>query len=274
MVIVDTHCHASPYYFEPVEVLLFQMNAAGVEKATLVQHKDNANNWYLIECARRYPGRFKVIGRVDVEQADAGSLLEGWAAEGLAGVRLRSTTRSPGEDPLAIWRKASELGLVVSCSGNEAGWASPEFRSVIEQLPNLPIVIEHLGHPARDEEPPYALYRKILALAEYPNVYIKVGGLGEICVGPNGNRPVAYDKPMQFERIPPFVSMAYEVFGARRMMWGSDFPPSASREGYANTLRFLLEHMSFCSQEDKEWIFGKTALLLFRFAESPVHPGG
>ena len=37
MMIVDTYCHALPHWFEPVEMLLHQMNANGVEKATLVQ---------------------------------------------------------------------------------------------------------------------------------------------------------------------------------------------------------------------------------------------
>ena len=29
MLIVDTHCHALPHWFEPVEVLLHQMHAKG-----------------------------------------------------------------------------------------------------------------------------------------------------------------------------------------------------------------------------------------------------
>ena len=33
MVIVDTHCHVSPYWYEPVETLLHQMNSNGVDKA-------------------------------------------------------------------------------------------------------------------------------------------------------------------------------------------------------------------------------------------------
>ena len=33
MLIVDTHCHALSYWFEPAEVLLHQMHANGVEWA-------------------------------------------------------------------------------------------------------------------------------------------------------------------------------------------------------------------------------------------------
>ena len=71
MVVVDTHVHASPYWFEPIEALLFQMNGNRVDKATLVQYRGQTDNWYLIECARRFPGRFSPVVLVDTERTDA-----------------------------------------------------------------------------------------------------------------------------------------------------------------------------------------------------------
>jgi len=82
---------------------------------------------------------------VDVKRDDALDRLEHWANEGAVGVRLPPLTRSLGGDPLAIWRKASELGLLVSSLGNVSGFASPEFESVIAEFPDMPIVIEHLA---------------------------------------------------------------------------------------------------------------------------------
>ena len=64
--------------------------------------------------------------------------------------------------------------------------------------------------------------------------------------------------------VPSLVEMAVAAFGARRLMWGSDFPPVAFREGYRNSLRWPMEHVSYDSEEDKEWIFGGTAASLFR----------
>ena len=51
----------------------------------------------------------------------------------------------------------------------------------------------------------------------------------------------------------------------QRMMWGSDFPPSAGREGYANTLRGVLEHPAFADGDDIEWVMGKTAARVWGF---------
>jgi L-fuconolactonase len=261
VIVVDSHCHALPHWFEPVEVLLHQMNANGVEKATLVQVRGQFDNRYVLECARRFPARICALVAVDTERPDAPETLAHWVGEGAVGVRLEPKVRSPGGDPLAIWRRASELGIPVSLFGSPDEFASREFEQVLTELPNLPVIVEHLGRIGRDEAAPYPRFRKILALARYPNTYIKVHGLGEICP-----RPIPFPQPMRFPNVPPFMEMAYAAFGATRMMWGSDFPPVAGREGYRNALRWPMEHIPFRDHADKEWVFGKTALSLFTFA--------
>jgi len=48
-------------------------------------------------------------------------------------------------------------------------------------------------------------------------------------------------------------------------MWGSDYPPVSRREGYDNSLKVPMDYLSGLSSEDREWIFGKTALKIWRF---------
>ena len=62
-----------------------------------------------------------------------------------------------------------------------------------------------------------------------------------------------------FDHVPPLFEMARDAFGVKRMMWGSDFPPSAAREGYANTLRGVMNHPAFAGGDDIEWVMGRTA---------------
>ena len=124
MVIVDSHCHVSPYWYEPVESLLFQMNQNGVEKAVLVQYMGQFNNEYQFQCVRGFPGRFASVVLVDARSPDAVDELERLVEQGAKGIRLRPNTRSPGDDPLAIWRKAAELKLPVSCGGTSVDFAS------------------------------------------------------------------------------------------------------------------------------------------------------
>ena len=57
--------------------------------------------------------------------------------------------------------------------------------------------------------------------------------------------------------------MAYDAFGPRRMMWGSDYPPVSGREGYRNALRGIVEHPALRTDEDREWVMGRTASEVF-----------
>src|ERR1700674_2366830 len=145
MVIVDSHCHVSDCWYEPVEVLVSQMDRNGVAHAVLIQMNGQANNAYQAACVQKYPGRFASVVIVDVERADAPTTLARVAEEGASGVRLSPKTRSPGDDPFAIWRAAARLGLAVSCGGAAADFASPKFAALVQAVPDARIVVEHLG---------------------------------------------------------------------------------------------------------------------------------
>ena len=262
MRIVDTHCHAAPGWYEPVESLLFQLDRNGVEHALLVQINGQTNNEYQFECVRRYPDRLSSVVIVDADRPDAPRELERLVARGARGVRLRPLVRSPGDDPLAIWRRASELGIPVTCGGSGPEFASDEFAELIAALPALPIIVEHLGsvNNPNGEGPPYDLRRKVFGLARFPNVSIKIHGLGEFA-----ERAMPVRDPFPFvEPIPPLLEQAYEAFGPSRMMWGSDYPPVSGREGYANALRFPMERFADKSDEERALIFGGTAASLYR----------
>jgi len=282
MVIVDTHVHTSPYWFEPIESLLCQMNSNRVDKAILAQHffywnmvdKKTAtlgknfgqeDNRYIIECSRRFPGRFSPVVQVNEEHVDAPKILKQWVKEGAEGLRLHATSRSPGKDPLAIWRASAELGLPVKCAGNFKQFASTEFNNIVKAFPEMPIIIEHLGlgRMGRDKFPTDATYPKLLSLANFPNTYIQIGGLSEFC-----RKPFPFRPPHPFDPVPPFIKMAYDAFGPSRMIWGSNFPGCSQEEGYGNTLRYVEEYLStFCNEQEREWIWGKTALSLFKFKQ-------
>ena len=68
-----------------------------------------------------------------------------------------------------------------------------------------------------------------------------------------------------FDHVPPLLELAYDAFGPRRMMWGSDYPPVSEREGYRNALHGVMDHPALRDQADREWIMGQTALNVFRF---------
>lgn len=261
MIVVDSHCHVSPVWYEPVESLLYQMDRNGVQHAVLIQVQRQFNNDYQFDCARRFPGRFAPVVVLDTTRPDATQTLAALAGQGASGVRLGAAVRSPGADPLAIWRAAADLGLTVSCAGTSAEFASDDFAELVGAFPSMPIVLEHLASVSRPDQndTDRVTREKAFALARFPNTYIKVTGLGEFC-----QRALPVTEPFPFvEPIPPYLDLVYEAFGPRRMMWGSDYPPVSGREGYQNALRLTMERFAAKSEEDRAAIFGGTALALF-----------
>jgi predicted TIM-barrel fold metal-dependent hydrolase len=260
MRIIDTHCHAGHNWFEPVETLLFEMNSNGVSEAVLIQHGGTYDNDYLFECAERFPGRFKVVVLLDPDDPDQPGTLTKLAKRGAAGVRLYPQSRVKGRDALATWKKAGELGLAVSCLGQTDMFASDEFHSLVKECSKTQIVVEHLAGAKPTTMPGDRQFRKALELARLPNTTIKVPGLGEFTA-----RPPRLAPRLRFGEVQPLFEMAYEAFGPRRMMWGSDFPPSAGREGYRNTLEGVRTHPAFSRGDDLEWVLGKTAARVWGF---------
>jgi predicted TIM-barrel fold metal-dependent hydrolase len=158
--------------------------------------------------------------------------------------------------------------MTVSVNGDVQNFASEEFERLVRELPGLRFVFEHLlgmglavigqfststgkvrPKPSDDD------YRKALRLAAYPNTYVKIGGIGELC-----------PPPFPYSSIPPYIRMAYDAFGPRRIMWASDWPPVRQREGYRNALNYTRDQLTWCSEEDLGWIFGRTALSLWKFS--------
>ncbi|MBS10304.1 MAG: hypothetical protein CME19_01710 [Gemmatimonadetes bacterium] len=252
MTIVDTHCHIGVLKYEPVESLSFMMKKSGVDKAVFIQYAGNSDNSYMIESMEAEPGKYQSAMIVDPE--DDGTALRQWAEKGIVGIRLPLDSRAKTDDPLAHWRTAAELGLVVSAPSRVAKLLGPEFKEVIETFPDLEIVIEHLAGVERGAEAPYGDFKEAMKLAERPNLSIKLPGFGEIC-----------EVPLPFEPIPPLPDLALEAFGPERVMWGSDYPPVSGREGYANSLSEPMNYFESLSEDERAWIFGKAALKIWKF---------
>lgn len=261
MTIIDTHCHAGGNWFEPIEVLEFQMDRCGVDAAVLIQHGGTYDNNYLFDEANKRKGRFKVVVLIDPDSSDPLGDLERCAEQGAAGVRLYPGQQFKTSHKHDIWKKSGELGLVVSSLGNAEGFASHEFKEMLDACPDTQVVIEHLAGVGITD-PPYTTYESALECAQRPNTTLKVPGLGEVTPRPPRLLPA-----FRFDNVPPLFEMAKEAFGADRLMWGSDFPPSAGREGYQNTLEGVKNHPAFASGDDLDWVLGKTAARVWGFEE-------
>jgi L-fuconolactonase len=263
--VVDTHCHVSRKWYEPVETLVATMERHGIDHAVLIQMWGEVDNDYEFECVRRYPGLFAPVVRVDVSSPDALDQLARLAELGASGVRLEPSDRSPGQDPIAIWRHAAMLELPVSCSGNADHYLDDHFAALIQELPDLVVVLEHLGvslvapgcAPLADAG--YESRSRVFDLARFPNVYVKASPLGEFA---KRAVPLPDDTPFELP-VPPFLGGALEAFGADRMMWGSDFPRVSANEGYGLGLSLPVAMLAGAGEDAVHKVFGETALTVF-----------
>lgn len=261
--IVDAQAYTSDVWYLPVESLIGEMQRAGVERAVLVQYDGEIDNDYQFDAVLRYPGRFANVVATDYGKADAPVTLAALAGLGATGVRIPATVHSPGSDPMAIWKAAANLNLAVSVSGTPADFASDWFGQIVETFPHVPFVIEHQGGAYGSQAPLDAL-KKVYTLARYPNAYIKIGGLSEF-----DRRLTPVVEPFPFAvPVPPVLDLVYAAFGPRRMMWGSDYPPVAGKEGYHNALGYTFAQFAAKSADDRAWIFGRTASTVFPVSKS------
>ncbi|MDP6112674.1 MAG: amidohydrolase family protein [Planctomycetota bacterium] len=253
--IIDSHVHTGVTKYVPVEALVGQMDAAGIDKAILVQYGGQFDNTYEKEVCERYPGKFAPWGMVDTSSPDAARLFkEAVERDGMVGFRVPAGARSVNGDPWDMWKTLEQHDVVASLSGSRDNYGTPETAELIERHPGIRFRIEHLGHPQLDEDAPFPKFQKVLDLARFSNVVINYSGLYG-----------ASKEGFPYKDIEHFLKMIYDAFGPHRIMWGSDFPPVCMRETVAMNLELFKEGFGFLTDEDLEWILAESALKFTRF---------
>lgn len=257
MRLVDAHVHVGRPTYPPVEDYLAAMSTAGVRQAVLVQHVGNTDNRYLQGCLAAYGGRFALVGMVDPRQPGAPAMVDRLAAAGFAGLRLWATTRSPGPDPLAVWRAADRNNLVVSVRGPFTGIAHPGFAALLDEIPGLAVRLEHLGFFRYGIDSGFDAF---LRLAERPRVFTMWSGY-------HAYSGAGYP----YLDATPYLRQALAAYGRERIMWSGDWnrDRTATDAEYHAAIRHVTGHLDFLTSGDREWILGRTAATLFGLEAAP-----
>ena len=275
--IIDTHLHVWSGDFvrfpfangrtesegAPVELLLETMESAGVHRAVIVQPIHYLyDNRYVADCLRRFPDRFAAIGLVNRQAPDAPEQLRRLVEEdGFGGLRIHtSRPDDPAEwaaaDQYPIWEQAEALEACFIVHGPAA--LLPALEPIISRFPNVNVVLDHIGGAPTDENPPYPLLRHVLNLARYPNVHMKFT--------PQGHKSAL---PFPHEDTFPTFKRIYDAFGPQRLMWGTNFPGILKSTGYRPALELFQNHIDFLTEDDKEWLFSKTARKIWKIKNEP-----
>jgi predicted TIM-barrel fold metal-dependent hydrolase len=267
-----------------LEAQLAFMAAVGVDKAVLfpIEHE-----WGVWAC-ERVPDRFAFVpmitppgvpGGIKVDDPRFGELVAHWRATP-ACVALRMMHTLPGRlfagagadaapwvsdvdmyEPLFAACLEHHFPLFMSTAGALDGPAE-----VVRRHPELVVIVDHLGMRQNPtfglDDPPLRDLPRLLALAELPNVHVKVSGV-----------PTLSSTGYPFEDLWDGLDQVLRAFGAERLMWGSDIsrvmgragsvqlaPPGLdyARHTYAEAL-FYLKHTDRLTTRQKELLLGGTA---------------
>ncbi|MCI0464595.1 MAG: amidohydrolase [Gemmataceae bacterium] len=239
--VVDTHMHvwandpvrfpfSHPYKpgevpkgIGTVEVLLDDMDQNGVTHCILVQVIHHGwDNRYLAHGIRAHPKRLKAHGLIDPTDPQVAQKLEYWVKEhGLAGMRFSPIYYQGRDDWLnspahqAAWKKAEELGAIFNFFISTA--QLPKLETMIQRFPAVPVIIDHLSQVDLKVLDPAPALAKLLGLARYPKVWVKVSELAS--VSKSGHYP--------FADAYPWVKRVYDAFGPDRLLWGTGYPGAA-----------------------------------------------
>ena len=253
--------------FQPND-LVPELKAVGVQCTVVIEAADGlAENEALLASAHTNDWIAGVVGWAPLAQpSDVERVLDARAGEpAFVGIRHLVNVEP---DPDWIIRPDVLKGLqVVAARGLTFDYVGILPRHlehvplVAQRVPDLRIVIDHLGKPpiATGEFEPWS---SLLArAARIPTVFAKISGLD----AGGADEWTAAD-------IAPYIDRALELFGPERLMFGSDWPVANLRGGYSKVWRETNLALARLSRDERDRILGGTAIAFYRLPTS-AEPG-
>jgi L-fuconolactonase len=226
----------------------------GVGSTVLVQAAPTvAETEFLLEVAHASDGLVRgVVGWVELAAPDSDAILER-----LAGDPLLKSIRPMLQDIAEVeWILRSDVdrriavieGLGLRFDALVKPPQLPALLRMIERHPDLALVIDHGGKPAIADRGWEPWATNIARLARHPHVVCKLSGL--VTEAGSGWSP---------RKLRPYVDHLLACFGAKRLLWGSDWPVVNLAGGYQRWARASDEILAGLPETDRAAIFGDNA---------------
>lgn len=241
------------------EQLIAAMDEAGIEQAALV-HSSTTYGFacdYVADAVAAYPDRLTGVFSVNVLTDDAAQKMREWNAKGLTGMRMYvkgATVKTAWialDDPriFPCYRCAEEIDITMAVNvAATEGFSQLEV--VLKAFPNVRFFLDHAGRADYTSGPPFVSAAPLLRLSKYPNLFLKITSVNFLSKG----------KGWENQAVSIMEALVSE-FGAGRLAWGSNYPASVGR--LAELVSMAKTCFATLTQEQREWIFHKTARLLY-----------
>jgi L-fuconolactonase len=236
----------------PVEALIRMMDDAGIAKATLVQayYVYEYDNSYTMDSVRAHKDRFVAIPVVDPTDPAApdelSRLVEEEGAVGVRYMRGRLPESALGKpETFPLWERLEQLGIPITIT-DRIGEISKTHRTM-DKYPGVKVAFDH-GWGHQIGIPPYTVVKPLFDFADNPNVYVKTA-VNNIDAAEQAGGSVQ-----------EFYQKLLDVFGAKRIMWSSNYPAHPRLGGVKARVEACQKAFAFMSEADRRWIFSDTAL--------------
>lgn len=230
--------------------------AVAVQKRMIYRY----DNSYILDSSDQYPDLFSAVVILDAEDAGTPGLVRQYIEQnGLAGVRLFGGREADGSMPwlnspqaLKTWDVAQEFGLVMDLEVLAVGGGGPSIPTLIEmsrRFPDVSIVLDHMLEPEMEEGEHFGLDERYETLAPIRNISFKWTSINlDICREEN----IPADKVLR---------RAVDLYGADRIMWGSDIGTSSGT--YKDMVQRLFDSAALLTEAEKQAIYHDTGRRVF-----------
>jgi L-fuconolactonase len=236
-----------PTDLEPV------MAGADFDACVAVQARQTVEETtWLLQLADAHPFIAGVVGWVDLQADDVERQLEP-LAEHKKLVGIRHIVQAEPDD--FLMRPAFQRGIARLERFRLAYdiliyprhlKAAAQF---VSHFPSQRFVLDHLAKPDIRGGLIDGWREDLRRLAAFPNVCAKLSGLVA----------EADWQSWTADRIRPYLDVAFECFGAERLMIGSDWPVCTVAASYAETMAVIGDYVARCTEAERNAVLGGTA---------------
>lgn len=251
-----------------VAELEHELEFSGMDQVISVQcRRTDRENQFLLEEARKSEGLVAgVVGWAPLDSPDLRVFLDQYIREPLlkgvrevvTGKEKQSWLNDPDVDAGIAELKCCDLAFDLTVYPEQL----PAAIAFADRHPDQRMVLTHCGHPPiQTQELDQSWAHAIRELARRPHVYCKVSGLTEQL---SINSSQAIDTVRHSQLIQPYFDTVCKAFGAKRLMYGSNWPICKLTTTYPAWMTTVDDLIFSLSDDEKNAIHRDTAIEFYR----------
>lgn len=232
-----------------------ELERAGFQGCVAVQARQTLEETrWLLDLAQRSPFILGVVGWVDLRSPRVREDLEGFVGGESKLVGIRHIVQSE-PDGRFLLRPEFLRGIALLEEFDLAydiliyTKHLPVAAEFVEQFPRQRFVLDHLAKPPIRSGELDAWERGVRTLASFPYVNCKLSGLVTEADWHN----------WKSEDIKPVLDVAFECFGPRRLIIGSDWPVCTVAASYSRTMNVVKDYLAKRPAEERDAVLGGNA---------------